>query len=524
MNYPLKRLEELCHIIIGRTPSRGEPSYWGKGNKWVSISDLDGKIIRSTKEEITDHAVRSARCRRITRGTLLFSFKLTIGKMAFAGEDLFTNEAIAALEVKDPNALSASYLFYALQSAKVGGSNQAAKGKTLNSKSLAEIEIPLPSLHDQIRIAHLLGKVEGLITQRKQQVQQLDDLLKSVFLELFGDPVRNEKGWATGSLSTYGSFKNGLNFGKGESGTRVRYLGVGDFKARAKMDDIKSLSYIELNSLPSNDYFLQDGDLVFVRSNGNRELVGRCMAVYPGTEKVTYSGFCIRYRISEPDLQSTYIAHLFRSTAFRRTLFRGGQGANIQNINQQVLSELLVPLPPEDLQKQFAASVETVENLKERYRQSLTDLEALYGVVSQQTFKGELDLLRVPLPDAEFAEPQTDMPITSPSPADQPIAIHLPDTELLQAAVDDRTRLKELLPFWLEAYRAQLDDTVFSAQVFLAAAQTRITELYPDVDFELGADSYETVKTWVFEALASGSLTQGYVDDDNRVMLAATSA
>jgi len=255
---------------------------------------------------------------------------------------------------------------------------------------VAEIEIPLPPLEEQILIAHLLGKVEALIAQRKQHLQQLDDLLKSVFLEMFGDPVRNEKGWDVGSLSSYGSFKNGLNFGKGESGVTVRYLGIGDFKSKSTLNNFKNLGLIELNQLPAADYFLQDGDLLFVRSNGNRELVGRCMAVYPGTEKVTYSGFCIRYRINESLLQATYIAHLFRSVAFRRVLLQGGQGANIQNINQQILASLPIPVPAKELQNQFAVIVEKIDGLKSFYQKSLSDLQALYGAVSQQAFNGQL--------------------------------------------------------------------------------------------------------------------------------------
>lgn len=317
--------------------------------------------------------------------------------MGFAGCDLFTNEAIAAFVIKDDKELNADFLFYALRSATYGGSNQAVMGKTLNLLSLAEIEIPFPPLDDQIRIAHLLGKVEGLIAQRKQHLQQLDDLLKSVFLNMFGDPVRNDKGWATGSLSSYGSFKNGLNFGRGENGATVRYLGVGDFKSKATLHDINDLAFIDLNELPSANYFLQNGDLLFVRSNGNRELVGRCMAVYPGPEKVTYSGFCIRYRILDPAIQSTYITHLFRSVSFRRVLFQGGQGANIQNTNQQILSDLRIPLPSDELQSQFDAVVTKIESLKSLFEQCLADLEVLYGSLSQQAVKGELDLCGVNL-------------------------------------------------------------------------------------------------------------------------------
>ena len=371
---------------------------------------------------------------------------------------------------------------------------------------VAEIVIPFPPLNDQIRNAHLLGKVEGLIAQRKEQLQQLDDLLKSVFLDMFGDPVRNEMGWKIGSLSSYGSFKNGLNFGKGESGVTVRYLGVGNFKSKAAFNDFDSLGFIELNELPAADYFLYDGDLLFVRSNGNRELVGRCMAVYPGAERATYSGFCIRYRITDFSLRAVYVAHLFRSVAFRRVLFQGGQGANIQNINQQILSGLPIPIPGEGLQDQFAAIVEKVEALKSRCQQSLTDLEALYSALSQQAFEGKLDLSQMALPAAHIGG-ESPVAAAVPTPVTTPV-IELPETDLLLPALQNRTQLAPVLRFWLEAYRTQLGSTAFSLERFIAAAQTLLSERHPDNDFELHASDYEHVKAWVFEALDSGHLKQ----------------
>ncbi|MBQ3302763.1 MAG: hypothetical protein IJH04_11595 [Eggerthellaceae bacterium] len=105
-------------------------------------------------------------------------------------------------------------------------------------------------------------------------------------------------------------------------------------------------------------------------------------------------------------------------------------------------------------------------------------------------------------------------PITTP-------VIELPETDLLPLALQDRTQLAPLLRFWLEAYRTQLGPTAFSLERFIAAAQTRLAELYPDNDFEWAASDYESIKAWVFEALAAGALTQGFDDDDNRIELKA---
>ena len=253
-----------------------------------------------------------------------------------------------------------------------------------------KLKIPLPSLPEQRRIATILDKADALRAQRRAAIAKLDELLQSVFIEMFGDPVMNPKGWVIGSLSAYGSFKNGLNFGKDESGVNIRYVGVGDFKSKAALKDFGKLAFVELNRLPAEDYFLHDGDLLFVRSNGNRELVGRCMAVYPGMEKVTYSGFCIRYRIADVSLRSTYVAHLFRSVPFRRLIFQGGQGANIQNINQQILSDLPIPIPDVGLQRQFATIVEKIEAQKHTMQRAAEMSNTFFASLQQHAFSGKL--------------------------------------------------------------------------------------------------------------------------------------
>ena len=99
--------------------------------------------------------------------------------------------------------------------------------------------------------------------------------------------------------------------------------------------------------------------------------------------------------------------------------------------------------------------------------------------------------------------------------------IELPETDLLMPALQDRTQLALLLRFWLEAYRTQLGRAAFSLERFIAAAETRLAELHPDNDFEWAASDYECIKTWVFEALAAGALTQAFDDDGNRIELKA---
>ncbi len=514
MSYPSVAISEVANFINGFA---FKPEDWGVSGLPIiriqNLTDTD-KPYNFTARKVPHRYL-------VKNGDILVSWSATIDVFEWNQGNALLNQHIFKVDF-DHKRIDKQYFKEALRKT-ITDLSKFAHGSTMKhvvKKDFESHQIPLPPLDDQKRIAHLLGKVEGLIARRKQHLQQLDNLLKSVFLEMFGDPVRNEKGWKTDSLSSYGKFKNGLNFRKGESGIAVRYLGVGDFKSKAILRDIDDLASIQLNELPSTKYFLRDEDLLFVRSNGNRDLVGRCIAVYPGVEKVTYSGFCIRYRINDPALQSTYIAHLFRSLAFRRILFQGGQGANIQNISQKTLSALPIPIPSKDLQNRFTTIVKKIEKLKSRYQQSLTDLENLYGALSQKAFKGELDLLRVVLSAEEpesVEEGTTDIQEKQPM---EPL-FELPAPEEVSVLQTAGGR-KSLLGEWLNAWLAHLGDAPLSAQTFMDVARQRLWELTEDDTPDWGLAEYDELKNWVFKALEQGRLTQGYDDANNRVQITAT--
>lgn len=150
-------LGDICDIVIGRTPRRDSLEYWSGSLPWVTISDLNDGVVTDTRERITTLGAEASGARLLASGTLLFSFKLTIGKMAFAGVDLYTNEAIAGLVPRVGVQLSTEYLRYALSAVNVSsGSSHAVKGRTLNLPLLRAIKIPLPPLPEQKRIAAAL--------------------------------------------------------------------------------------------------------------------------------------------------------------------------------------------------------------------------------------------------------------------------------------------------------------------------------------------------------------------------------
>jgi type I restriction enzyme S subunit len=199
-------IADFCETGSGGTPSRSkEALYFGGPIPWVKSGELRENTIVKTEETITALGLRESAAKLLPRGALLVAlYGATVGRVGILGMEAATNQAVCHI-IPDQRRADRQYLFYALQaqvsawlSRRVGGGQP-----NISQGIIRETLIPLPPLEDQKRIAYLLSKVEGLITQRKQHLQQLDDLLKSVFLTMFGDPVQNDKGWDTAALDQF---------------------------------------------------------------------------------------------------------------------------------------------------------------------------------------------------------------------------------------------------------------------------------------------------------------------------------
>ena len=258
------------------------------------------------------------------------------------------------------------------QVAGIGGSLTRAQ-----PKQVAKYPVPIVELEKQEKIVNLLEKVNFVIAK-------LDELVKARFVEMFGDPLQNQRGWPTKSLLEMGCCKNGMNFHADDSGIEIRCLGVGDFKDLSVIEGTTQLPMVSLGQKPSEESMLHDGDIVFVRSNGNKNLVGRCVVVYPGTTPTTYSGFCIRYRLTCNDVMIPYLMCVLKSESTRSKMT--GRGANIQNLNQQILATLNVPIPPMECQQKFADIVVKCDRAKLSIQKSLEQMETLKKSLMQKYF------------------------------------------------------------------------------------------------------------------------------------------
>lgn len=386
----------LNELVDVRDGTHDSPKYVNNGFPLITSKNLvNGRVDFENVNLITETDFDSINKRsKVDKGDILYSMIGSIGNFAIVNfEPRFAIKNVALFKFKNSK-LSSKYFIHYIKSneftTQIEKQSKGGTQKFVTLKILRNIKVPLPPLPQQQKIANILDAADALRQNDKALIAKYDELTQALFLDMFGDPVSNPKGWEKVSLSEYGTFKNGLNFNNTESGVSIKYLGVGDFKSKSRIDDAESLSDIELNSLPNDGYLLKDGDLVFVRSNGNRALVGRCVEVYPKNNTLTFSGFCIRYRINSHLIKSTYLSQLFRNKSFKNLMLESGQGANIQNINQQILSSIDVPLPSLNLQKQFVNRIQAIEEQKAIAQASLMKSEELFKSLLQKAFKGEL--------------------------------------------------------------------------------------------------------------------------------------
>lgn len=221
----------------------------------------------------------------------------------------------------------------------------------LNAKDLSIIPIVSIPAYMQNCIANYLDekcrKINAIIAKQKEIIEKL----KAYKMSFINEAVNNDRGTKC-HLGYVGTMKNGLNFSSTLDGKKIKFLGVGDFKDYFILNDINMFSdIITIDKIPE-EYMLKDGDIIFVRSNGSKELVGRAVMVKNIDYPLSYSGSCIRFRNARPDIvDNSYLLYYFRSLDFRKELEKHSQGSNINNVNQELLSQIDFTFPNIELQR-----------------------------------------------------------------------------------------------------------------------------------------------------------------------------
>jgi|GEM_PF-401862 len=394
-NWDSDKLGNLCDVVLGRTPSRSKKQYWGIGTSWTSIRDMSQRIITETKEQITEEGAIASRSRLIPKGTLLMSFKLSVGKLAFAAKDLYTNEAIAALPIKDLKRIDQNYLYYLLQNIPLIGGNQAVMGQTLNKSSLENLKLFFPkNIKDQKHIAQVLGDCEELIALRRESIALLDELVKSTFLEMFGDPTQQDYNREYTNLGNLGDWKSGGTPSRKKAenfGGEIPWITSGELN-EVYISEAKE-HITETGLIGSNAKLLQSGTLLLGMYDTAALKSSICTKEMTCNQAIAYS------KLDETKCLPEFV---YTAIQLGKEYYRSKQrGVRQKNMNLTMIKELEIPFPHIDAQTKFVSIFKEIQISKALFSYHLLELEHFYGRLSQDAFKGELDLSGLKLRDGK---------------------------------------------------------------------------------------------------------------------------
>lgn len=404
-----------------------------------------------------------------------------------------------------------------LYSSKMQGA--VARRRSLTKADFLKLEIPFPPFKDQIRIANLLNKAEDLKVQRKQNLTLLDDLLNSVFFEMFGDPMSNNKGWEKKSCKIVADILTGYPFKSDlytDDETQTKLCG-GLIIDPARIEWEKCNYWPQENAHGLDKYLLEYGDVVLAM---DRPWISSGLKIGIVDERGIGSLLVQRTaRLRAKGMEQLFLYQHLKNASF--TKHCKPTETTVPHISIKDIQTFQVICPPLDLQKQFAVIVGQVEGIKSQYQNTLVELDKLYSSLSQKLFKGELDLSRVVVTlEQEESTEEFEKEIDTVTKIPVKPAIELPTPANISDLSDVKGRM-EVIGFWLDSYLEQLRDVPFSAQNFMERAQQKLWELLEDDAYQLSASEYEHVKDMIFKYIEGGGLAQCYDDDKNLVQITA---
>ena len=328
--------------------------------------------------------------------------KKTIGKNIQFDSDFNGSFGAFCKLVRPKKSIDSKYLYHFFKTRFFRDSIerivQGANIANLKNEYIDDLKILLPPLDDQIRIATLLSKVENLISRRREQIKQLDQLLKSVFLEIFCLKNGNVKKWIIEPLSACTEIVSGVTKGKKYNGNKLRevpYMRVANVKdGYLNLSEIKT---IEVTEAEIHKYKLISGDLLLTEG-GDPDKLGRGAVWSCEIDECIHQNHIFRVRAIGNSVNPVFLSALMASKYGKSYFFKAAkQTTGIASINSTQLKAFPLIKPPIDLQNRFAAIVNKVESVRAQYTESLTNIESFYGTLSQKAFKGDLDMSRVPI-------------------------------------------------------------------------------------------------------------------------------
>lgn len=384
MSWPLAKLDIHVDILSGFAFKSENFNDRGEGLPLVRIRD----VVPGVSDTYYSGEYSSEFL--LSDGDLLIGMDGDFNRARWNGGQALLNQRVCKVTAKGES-LDQGYLYHFLPKAldKIHAETPAVTVKHLSVKGIRAIEIPLPPLPEQKRIAAILDKADAIRRKRQQAIQLADDFLRAVFLEMFGDPVTNPKGWIVRPLGELAkSFQNGIGKGKEYYGSGEKVANISDlYKAARFAPEEYSLLDVSLEEVAK--YRLVRGDLLFVRSSVKREGVAYC-SMYDSDEVCLFGSFMIRMIVDDLKVLPEFLSLQLRMPSQRVCLVNASNTATITNISQDGLSGIEVVVPPISEQRAFLDKHKSILEVLRKESCFLDQSNNIFSSLSQKGFSGQL--------------------------------------------------------------------------------------------------------------------------------------
>ena len=372
------RLKDVCDINMGQSPTSDSYNDAGDG-----VPFFQGNADFGDRYPITRKWC-NAPTKMAQPGDILISVRAPIGAINYAKEECCIGRGLAAV-TPDRDKVSPDFVFWFLKGKKeeLNSKGTGSTFKAISRKVLEEILVPNVDLKEQSKYAEILEKIYFVQKSQKQELKYLDDLIKARFVEMFGDPIKNPKGW---KVVTIGDVVTEVRYGTSKpavEGGKYPYLRMNNLTVEGHLD-LNDLKYIDISDDEIEKCVVRKGDVLFNRTN-SIELVGKT-AVFDLSEDMVIAGYIIRVRLNErllPEILSQYM-NLEALKDILRSMAKGA--VNQANINAQELQSIKVYVPGMELQKQFIEIKEQIDKSKSAVQKALNETQMLFDSLMQEYF------------------------------------------------------------------------------------------------------------------------------------------
>jgi len=393
MNWPTAPLGSLCTVVAGGTPSRSVTHYFDGGIPWVKISDMVQGTIFTTEETLSNAGLASSGAKLLEPGTLLLSIFATIGRTAVLGVAATSNQAIVGITPRANSQLDSTYLRRYLDSAvaTLVGQARGAAQVNINSSILRAMQIPLPPLPEQRRIAAILDQADEVRAKRRRALTLLNELADATFRDLIARSLTANPTWPTLPLGEISRQQGGLQITRARLALplEVPYLRVANvFRGVMDLSEIKT---IRVTDAELERVRLQEHDLLLVEGHGNPKEVGRA-ARWVGDElNMVHQNHLIRVRVSATRLDPVYAERWLNSAMVSSHWSRVAKTTSgLNTINMGNVRAIPMLVPPLEVQHDLAAKLLSIQGLRARHHSHLAKLDELFVSLQHRAFAGQL--------------------------------------------------------------------------------------------------------------------------------------